>query len=89
MRIVIAGAGAVGASIAYHLALLRADDVVLALHRLEIRLLVSSESANGMRPWTRRVQDGVAAGDIPHLVGVHPEPLPVGRVPLKRHASGE
>jgi sarcosine oxidase subunit beta len=30
MRIVIAGAGAVGASIAYHLALLGADDVVLA-----------------------------------------------------------
>src|SRR5262245_30647129 len=29
-RIVIAGAGAVGASIAYHLALLGADDVVLA-----------------------------------------------------------
>src|SRR5256714_11904308 len=29
-RIVIAGAGAIGASIAYHLALLGADDVVLA-----------------------------------------------------------
>ncbi|HWJ45693.1 MAG TPA: FAD-dependent oxidoreductase, partial [Gaiellaceae bacterium] len=29
-RIVVAGAGAIGASIAYHLALLGADDVVLA-----------------------------------------------------------
>jgi sarcosine oxidase subunit beta len=48
MRIVIAGAGAVGASIAYHLALLGADDVVLA-ERAEVAAGSTGKAMGGVR----------------------------------------
>jgi sarcosine oxidase subunit beta len=47
-RIVIAGAGAVGASIAYHLALLGADDVVLA-ERAEVASGATGKAMGGFR----------------------------------------
>jgi sarcosine oxidase, subunit beta len=47
-RIVIAGAGAVGASIAYHLALLGADDVVLA-ERVTIASGATGKAMGGFR----------------------------------------
>jgi sarcosine oxidase subunit beta len=47
-RIVIAGAGAVGASIAYHLALLGAEDVVLA-ERAEVAAGATGKAMGGFR----------------------------------------
>ena len=53
-RIVVAGAGAVGASIAYHLALLGARDVVLA-DRAEI---ASGATGNGRASMDRTTSTG-------------------------------
>jgi glycine/D-amino acid oxidase-like deaminating enzyme len=47
-RIVVAGAGAIGASIAYHLALLGADDVVLA-DRAEVASGATAKAMGGVR----------------------------------------
>src|SRR3989442_14240715 len=48
-RIVVAGAGAIGASIAYHLALRGADDVVLA-DRGEVASGATAKAMGGVRP---------------------------------------
>src|SRR3954463_2390449 len=59
-RIVVAGSGAVGASVAYHLALLGADDVVVA----ERGALVSgstSRAMGGVRQQFSTAEEGVLA----------------------------
>jgi sarcosine oxidase subunit beta len=88
-RIVIAGAGAVGASIAYHLALLGARDVVLA-DRAEIASGATGKAMGGFRQQFSTEAEVRLAQESAKLFHELGPPLfePVGYVFLATTASG-
>jgi len=88
-RIVVAGAGAVGASIAYHLALLGADDVVLA-ERDRVAGGATSKGMGGVRQqFSTEAEVRLAQASIDFFVSLGPEVfLQVGYLFLARTEAG-
>ena len=72
-RIVVAGSGAIGASVAYHLALLGADDVVVA-DRRELSSGSTSRAMGGVRQQFSTPEEVVLAREsIEFLAALGPE----------------
>lgn len=72
-RIVVAGAGAVGASVAYHLALLGADDVILA-ERDRVAGGATSNAMGGVRQqFSTEAEVRLAQASIDFFVSLGPE----------------
>ena len=88
-RIVVAGAGAVGASVAYHLALLGADDVVLA-EREHVAARATSKGMGGVRQqFSTEAEVRLAQASIDFFVALGPEIfLQVGYLFLARTDAG-
>ena len=71
-RIVVAGSGAIGASVAYHLALLGADDVIVA-DRGELSSGSTSRAMGGVRQQFSTAAEVVLAREsIEFLTGLGP-----------------
>jgi sarcosine oxidase subunit beta len=88
-RIVVAGAGAVGASVAYHLALLGADDVVLA-ERERVAGGATSKAMGGVRQqFSTAAEVRLAQASIDFFVSLGPEVFQqVGYLFLARTTEG-
>ena len=83
-RIVVAGSGAIGASVAYHLALLGADDVVVA-ERGELVGGSTSRAMGGVRQQFSTAEEVVLAREsIEFLARARAVALPAGRLPVPR-----
>ena len=83
-RIVVAGAGAIGASIAYHLALAGADDVVLA-EAGEIAGGATGKAMGGVRQqFTTEAEVRLAQASVRALPRARRAALRAGRLPLPR-----